>query len=131
MQLGDDPSADEVKEFANKTLKSGKVVPGYGHAVLRKTDPRYSCQVSILKAQHQHRRHVHACGIQSILCVIITGSASSLICFTAKHRGLVTGLNSMSTLVLQEGKYSAEEVDNAPRSLHQHGPRVLLDIHVS
>ena len=23
---------------------SGQVVPGYGHAVLRKTDPRYSCQ---------------------------------------------------------------------------------------
>lgn len=43
-ELGDDPSADEVKDFANKTLKSGKVVPGYGHAVLRKTDPRYSCQ---------------------------------------------------------------------------------------
>ena len=48
MQLGDDPSADEVKDFANKTLKSGKVVPGYGHAVLRKTDPRYSCQVRCL-----------------------------------------------------------------------------------
>ena len=47
LQLGDDPSADEVKEFANKTLKSGKVVPGYGHAVLRKTDPRYSCQVGL------------------------------------------------------------------------------------
>jgi citrate synthase len=29
------------------TLKSGKVVPGFGHAVLRKTDPRYTCQVSI------------------------------------------------------------------------------------
>jgi citrate synthase len=27
------------------TLKGGKVVPGYGHAVLRKTDPRYTCQV--------------------------------------------------------------------------------------
>jgi citrate synthase len=27
------------------TLKSGRVVPGYGHAVLRKTDPRYTCQV--------------------------------------------------------------------------------------
>jgi hypothetical protein len=26
------------------TLKSGKVVPGYGHAVLRQTDPRYTCQ---------------------------------------------------------------------------------------
>ncbi|EPY26959.1 citrate synthase [Angomonas deanei] len=25
-------------------LKSGRVVPGYGHAVLRKTDPRYTCQ---------------------------------------------------------------------------------------
>lgn len=25
-------------------LKSGHVVPGYGHAVLRKTDPRYACQ---------------------------------------------------------------------------------------
>ena len=26
------------------TLESGKVIPGYGHAVLRKTDPRYTCQ---------------------------------------------------------------------------------------
>ena len=25
-------------------LKGGKVVPGYGHAVLRKTDPRYTAQ---------------------------------------------------------------------------------------
>ena len=32
-------------QFVWKTLKSGKVVPGYGHAVLRKTDPRYTCQV--------------------------------------------------------------------------------------
>ncbi len=52
VQLGDDPSAEEVKEFANKTLKSGKVVPGYGHAVLRKTDPRYSCQVGTILATH-------------------------------------------------------------------------------
>ena len=26
------------------TLESGKVIPGYGHAVLRKTDPRYTAQ---------------------------------------------------------------------------------------
>ncbi|KAL0486486.1 citrate synthase [Acrasis kona] len=26
------------------TLNAGRVVPGYGHAVLRKTDPRYTCQ---------------------------------------------------------------------------------------
>eukprot|EP00163_Fabomonas_tropica_P007299 TRINITY_DN1700_c1_g1_i3.p1 TRINITY_DN1700_c1_g1~~TRINITY_DN1700_c1_g1_i3.p1 ORF type:complete len:136 (-),score=49.32 TRINITY_DN1700_c1_g1_i3:233-640(-) len=25
-------------------LNSGQVVPGFGHAVLRKTDPRYTCQ---------------------------------------------------------------------------------------
>lgn len=33
-----------VTEFAWETLKAGKVIPGYGHAVLRKTDPRYTCQ---------------------------------------------------------------------------------------
>jgi citrate synthase len=43
-ELGDDPSTDQVKDFVWSTLKSGKVVPGYGHAVLRKTDPRYTCQ---------------------------------------------------------------------------------------
>ena len=26
------------------TLNSGQVIPGFGHAVLRKTDPRYECQ---------------------------------------------------------------------------------------
>lgn len=34
----------QIKDYIWKTLKSGQVVPGYGHAVLRKTDPRYSCQ---------------------------------------------------------------------------------------
>jgi len=28
-----------------KTLKAGKVVPGYGHAVLRKTDPRFMLEL--------------------------------------------------------------------------------------
>ncbi len=27
------------------TLKAGKVVPGYGHATLRKTDPRFICEL--------------------------------------------------------------------------------------
>ena len=35
---------DTITEFAWETLNSGKVIPGYGHAVLRKTDPRYTCQ---------------------------------------------------------------------------------------
>lgn len=43
-QLGDSPSDEKVKEFIWNTLKAGQVVPGYGHAVLRKTDPRYICQ---------------------------------------------------------------------------------------
>lgn len=43
-ELGDNASEDKVKDFIWKTLKSGQVVPGYGHAVLRKTDPRYACQ---------------------------------------------------------------------------------------
>jgi citrate synthase len=43
-QLGPSPSADDVREFARATLAGGKVVPGFGHAVLRKTDPRYTCQ---------------------------------------------------------------------------------------
>jgi len=38
------PTHDEMKEFVEKTLKSGQVIPGFGHAVLRKTDPRYTAQ---------------------------------------------------------------------------------------
>lgn len=43
-QVGDNPSDEKLKDFIWNTLKSGQVVPGYGHAVLRKTDPRYTCQ---------------------------------------------------------------------------------------
>jgi citrate synthase len=38
------PSKEEMRKFVWDTLESGQVVPGYGHAVLRKTDPRYSIQ---------------------------------------------------------------------------------------
>lgn len=44
-QLGDSPTKEQVQQYVEDTLGSGKVVPGYGHAVLRKTDPRYTCQV--------------------------------------------------------------------------------------
>ena len=36
------PSDKAMRDFAFETLRSGKVVPGYGHAVLRVTDPRYA-----------------------------------------------------------------------------------------
>lgn len=38
------PSKEELEKFCWDTLKSGQVIPGYGHAVLRKTDPRYTAQ---------------------------------------------------------------------------------------
>ena len=38
------PTEEEMKLFVWDTLKSGQVIPGYGHAVLRKTDPRYTLQ---------------------------------------------------------------------------------------
>jgi len=38
------PSDEEMRKFVWDTLKSGQVIPGYGHAVLRKTDPRYMAQ---------------------------------------------------------------------------------------
>lgn len=39
--IGDDPSPQEIKDYALSVLGSGKVIPGYGHAVLRHTDPRF------------------------------------------------------------------------------------------
>jgi citrate synthase len=35
------PSDEDLRKFAWDTLNSGKVIPGYGHAVLRITDPRF------------------------------------------------------------------------------------------
>jgi len=43
-ELGGSVTDAQLREFVWNTLKSGRVVPGYGHAVLRKTDPRYTCQ---------------------------------------------------------------------------------------
>lgn len=38
------PTKEQVEEYAWKTLNSGQVIPGYGHAVLRNVDPRYTAQ---------------------------------------------------------------------------------------
>ena len=42
--IGENASDEAVREYVWSTLKGGQVVPGYGHAVLRKTDPRYMAQ---------------------------------------------------------------------------------------
>ena len=58
-EVGSEVTDEKLKEFIWNTLNNGQVsgcgqwvwlplpsqvVPGYGHAVLRKTDPRYTCQ---------------------------------------------------------------------------------------
>jgi citrate synthase len=41
---GQEPTEEVIKKALWDTLNSGQVIPGYGHAVLRKTDPRYESQ---------------------------------------------------------------------------------------
>ncbi len=49
-KLGTDlPTPEQIAQYVQDTLTSGKVVPGYGHAVLRKTDPRFTAQMEFGK----------------------------------------------------------------------------------
>jgi len=44
-QIGnDEPSDTQIANYIEQTLAQGRVVPGYGHAVLRITDPRFTVQ---------------------------------------------------------------------------------------
>lgn len=44
-ELGtEEPTKEQLADYVKKTLKAGRVIPGYGHAVLRVTDPRFSAQ---------------------------------------------------------------------------------------
>jgi len=43
------PTKEELEKFAWDTLNAGKVIPGYGHAVLRRPDPRYTAQFEFAK----------------------------------------------------------------------------------
>jgi len=38
------PTKEQVSKYINDTLASGQVIPGYGHAVLREPDPRFTAQ---------------------------------------------------------------------------------------
>lgn len=49
--LGGVPTPEQLRQFAWDTLKGGQVIPGYGHGVLRKTDPRFT---SFLEFGKQH-----------------------------------------------------------------------------
>ncbi len=43
------PTKEQLKDYVWETLNSGKVIPGYGHAVLRVTDPRFEAFLSFGK----------------------------------------------------------------------------------
>lgn len=43
------PTKEEIEAYIRKTLDEGRVIPGYGHAVLRKTDPRFTAQADFAK----------------------------------------------------------------------------------
>jgi len=38
------PTKEQIAEYVNDTIAAGKVIPGYGHAVLRQPDPRFTAQ---------------------------------------------------------------------------------------
>lgn len=45
----EEPTKEQIVDYVKETLAAGKVVPGYGHAVLRKTDPRFTAQMEFGK----------------------------------------------------------------------------------
>lgn len=50
-KFGGEPSETELEKYTWDTLDAGQVIPGYGHAVLRVTDPRFQACIEFGK-QH-------------------------------------------------------------------------------
>ncbi len=48
------PSKDQIKSYVKATIDAGQVIPGYGHAVLRKPDPRFMAQKSFAERNIKH-----------------------------------------------------------------------------
>jgi citrate synthase len=49
--FGGVPTKEQLRKYAWDTLDSGQVIPGYGHAVLRVPDPRFTAQMKFAKAR--------------------------------------------------------------------------------
>lgn len=87
LQLGTNPTKDALRKYVQDTLASGKVVPGYGHAVLRRTDPRYTCQVG-----------VGGCGCFLVWFVLRHTGASLCMCVPTHPCGKLVCSNHMCRL---------------------------------
>lgn len=48
------PTNDQIANYVNSTLASGRVIPGYGHAVLRSPDPRFMAQKKFAEENIDH-----------------------------------------------------------------------------
>jgi citrate synthase len=67
---GEKPTKENLTKLIWDVLNSGRVIPGYGHAVLRVTDPRYTCQ---RKFALEHMPNDELFGLLNILYEIIPG----------------------------------------------------------
>ena len=64
------PSEDELKKYCWSRLSSGRVIPGYGHAVLRCPDPRFS---AFIKFGQEHIKNDDVFGIVDRLFKVVPG----------------------------------------------------------
>lgn len=59
-QIGnDEPTDAQIAEYIEQTLQQGRVVPGYGHAVLRITDPRFTVQQKFAEKYIKHSKLIN------------------------------------------------------------------------
>eukprot|EP00250_Pteridium_aquilinum_P028047 c36507_g1_i1 orf=451-1827(-) len=40
---GPNATISDLEDYVRRTLEAGQIIPGFGHAMLKKTDPRYTC----------------------------------------------------------------------------------------
>tara|TARA_B110000438_G_scaffold22719_1_gene20617 strand:- start:1870 stop:3141 length:1272 start_codon:yes stop_codon:yes gene_type:complete len=64
------PSEDELKKYCWNRLNSGRVIPGYGHAVLRCPDPRFSAFINF---GQEHIKDDDVFGIVDRLFKVVPG----------------------------------------------------------
>lgn len=54
-KVGDNYTDKDVENYLWSLLKSGQVIPGYGHAVLRKPDPRFEALIDFAQRREEVR----------------------------------------------------------------------------
>ena len=69
-EFGGLPSEEELKEYCWSRLNNGRVIPGYGHAVLRCPDPRFSAFIDF---GQEHIANDDVFGIVDLLFKVVPG----------------------------------------------------------